>query len=114
MKKINSKADLAINGSAPAFIEKLHVGRPNMGDKAAFQKYVDQIFENHWLSNNGPLVQELEHRIAEHHQAKNCIAMCNGTIALEIAIRALDLTGEVILPSYTFIATAHALHWQEI
>jgi len=40
--------------------------------------------------------------------------MCNGTIALEIAIRALGMTGEVIIPSYTFIATAHALHWQGI
>jgi dTDP-4-amino-4,6-dideoxygalactose transaminase len=40
--------------------------------------------------------------------------MCNGTIALEIATRALDLKGEVIVPSYTFIATAHALQWQEI
>jgi len=40
--------------------------------------------------------------------------MCNGTIALEIAIRALELIGEVILLSYTFIATVHALHWQEI
>jgi dTDP-4-amino-4,6-dideoxygalactose transaminase len=40
--------------------------------------------------------------------------MCNGTVALEIAIRALGLSGEVIVPSYTFIATAHALHWQEI
>ena len=40
--------------------------------------------------------------------------MCNGTVALEIAIRALGLTGEVIVPSFTFIATAHALQWQEI
>lgn len=114
MKKINSKADLAINGAPPAFSEKLHVGRPNIGDKAEFLKYVDQIFDSKWLSNNGPLVQQLEERIANHHQVKHCIAMCNGTIALEIAIRALGLSGEVILPSYTFIATAHALQWQEI
>src|SRR5690606_13062712 len=45
---------------------------------------------------------------------KHCIAMCNATIALEIAIRALGLKGEVIVPSFTFIATAHALQWQEI
>lgn len=114
MKKIETKADLAINGASPAFSEKLHVGRPNIGDKAAFHKYVDQIFDSKWLSNNGPMVQQLEQRIADHHNVKHCIAMCNGTIALEIAIRALDLTGEVILPSYTFIATAHALNWQEI
>ncbi|NPA95552.1 MAG: dTDP-4-dehydro-6-deoxyglucose aminotransferase, partial [Thermodesulfobacteria bacterium] len=45
---------------------------------------------------------------------KHCIAMCNGTIALEIAIRALEMKGEVIVPSMTFVATAHALQWQEI
>lgn len=114
MKTIRNKSDLAINGAPPAFEEKLHVGRPNMGDKAQFQGYVEQIFESKWLSNNGPLVQQLEKKVAEHHKVKHCIATSNGTIALEIAIRALDLTGEVILPSYTFIATAHALHWQGI
>ena len=45
---------------------------------------------------------------------KHCVAMCNGTVALEIAIRAIGLTGEVIVPSFTFVATAHALQWQEI
>ena len=45
---------------------------------------------------------------------KHCVAMCNGTIALEIATRALELRGEVIVPSFTFIATAHALQWQGI
>lgn len=114
MKQIQNKSDLAINGASPAFAEKLHVGRPNIGDKAEFLKYVDQIFDSKWLSNNGPLVQQLEQRIANYHKVKHCIAMCNGTIALEIAIRALGLSGEVILPSYTFIATAHALQWQEI
>lgn len=114
MKQIKSKADLAINGAPPAFSEKLHVGRPNIGNKAKFLEYVEQIFDSKWLSNNGPLVQKLEQEIAEHHHVKHCIAMCNGTLALEIAIRALELKGEVIVPSYTFIATAHALHWQGI
>jgi dTDP-4-amino-4,6-dideoxygalactose transaminase len=45
---------------------------------------------------------------------KHCVAMCNATVALEIVIRAQGLNGEVIVPSMTFIATAHALQWQEI
>lgn len=114
MKKITTKADLAINGAIPAFSTPLHVGRPNVGDKAVFMQHVEAIFESRWLSNNGPKVQQLEQRIADYHEVKHCIASCNGTVALEIAIRALGLTGEVILPSYTFIATAHALHWQEV
>ena len=114
MKSIQCHADLAINGAPPAFEEMLHVGRPNMGDRAAFMRHVEDIFERRWLSNDGPLVQEFEQKIAEHLGVKHCVAMCNGTIALEIAIRALGLEGEVIVPAYTFVATAHALQWQGI
>ena len=114
MKAVHTSADLAINGAAPAFDEPLHVGRPNIGDKEAFLAYVDQIFERRWLSNDGPLLQEFEARVAAHLGVRHCVAMCNGTIALEIAIRATGMEGEVIVPSYTFVATAHALQWQGI
>lgn len=114
MKNIRTRADLAVNGAAPAFDQTLHVGRPNMGDREAFMQYAADIFDRRWLSNNGPLVQEFEAEVARHLGVKHCVAMCNGTIALEIAIRALGLEGEVIVPSYTFVATAHALQWQSI
>ena len=114
IKTIRSKADLAINGAPPAFAEPLHVGRPNIGNRDAFLARVGQILDNQWLTNNGPMVQEFERRIADRLGVKHCVAMCNGTIALEIAIRALGLTGEVIVPSWTFVATAHALYWQGI
>lgn len=113
-KVIRSKADLAINGAPPAFAEPLHVGRPNIVNRDAFLRGVGEILDRHWLTNNGPVVQEFERRIAEYLGVKHCVAMCNGTIALEIAIRALDLAGEVIVPSWTFVATAHALYWQGI
>ncbi len=113
-KVIRTSGDLAINGAAPAFAEPLHVGRPNIGERETFLKYAAEMFDRRWLSNNGPLVLEFERRIAEQLGVKHCVAMCNGTIALEIAIRALGMTGEVIVPSYTFVATAHALHWQGI
>jgi dTDP-4-amino-4,6-dideoxygalactose transaminase len=96
------------------FPETIHVGRPNIGDREAFLKLVGEMFDRRWLSNNGPLVQQFEQRVADYLGVRHCVAMCNGTIALEIAIRALGLEGEVIVPSYTFIATAHALHWQGI
>ncbi|CAH2031349.1 DegT/DnrJ/EryC1/StrS family aminotransferase [Trichlorobacter ammonificans] len=111
--KTNSD-DLAIYGAAPAFHETLHVGRPNIGDRKRFYERIDDMLNRRWLSNNGPYVQEFEQRVAEMIGVRHCIAMCNGTIALEIAIRALELKGEVILPSFTFVATAHALQWQEI
>jgi dTDP-4-amino-4,6-dideoxygalactose transaminase len=109
-----NRIDLAIFGAEPAFAEKLYVGRPNLGDTERFIGRVREIFGRRWLTNNGPYVQEFEQRLAEFLGVKHCIAMCNATVALEISIRALGLTGEVIVPSFTFIATAHALQWQEI
>lgn len=114
MKQIRTPADLAINGAPPAFLEPLHVGQPNIGNREAFLANVEHILDKQWLTNNGPMVQEFEKRIAERLGVKHCVAMCNGTIALEIAIRALGLSGEVIVPSWTFVATAHALYWQGI
>ena len=113
-KTVRSVDDLAVHGAPPLFAEPLHVGRPNIGDHARFLQRAAEVLDSGWLSNNGPVAQEFERRIAEFLNVKHCVAMCNGTIALEIATRALDLKGEVIVPSYTFIATAHALQWQEI
>lgn len=112
MKKILS--DLAIFGGMPTFAENIHVGRPNIGNRERLLERIDDLLERRWFTNNGPFVQEFEQRIADLLGVKHCIAMCNGTIALEIAIRATGLSGEVIIPSFTFIATAHALQWQEI
>jgi dTDP-4-amino-4,6-dideoxygalactose transaminase len=114
MRTKTTLEDLAIFGGLPAFEDKLHIGRPNIGDTNAVLERIKQALDSRWLTNNGPFVQEFESRIARFLGVKHCIAMCNATVALEIAIRALGLTGEVIVPSFTFIATSHALQWQEI
>jgi dTDP-4-amino-4,6-dideoxygalactose transaminase len=106
--------DLAVLSGEPAFSDHLHVGRPNIGDRKKLFQRLDDMLNRRWLTNHGPFVQELEQRIADFLNVKHCIAICNATIALEITIRALDLTGEVIVPSFTFVATAHALQWQGI
>jgi len=113
-KKNMGEADLAIHGAPPAFLQPLHVGQPSISNRDKFLAGVTRALDNRWLTNNGPLVQEFEQRVADQLGVKHCVAMCNGTIALEIAIRALGLTGEVIVPSWTFVATAHALYWQGI
>lgn len=114
LKSIKSFNDLALYGAEPAFCDPLHVGRPNVGDRDDFLKLASNMFDRGWLTNSGPLVEEFERKVAKLLGVEHCVAMCNGTIALEIAIRALGLAGEVIVPSYTFIATAHALWWQGI
>lgn len=110
----NSIEDLAKFGGAPAFNEQLFVGRPNVGNRERLLARINDLLDRKWFTNNGPLVQEFEQRIREIIGARQCVAMCNATIALEIATRALELTGEVIVPSMTFIATAHALQWHQI
>ncbi len=109
-----SVGDLAVFGSPPAFGEQLYVSRPNIGDRSRLLERFNEILDSRWLANNGRFVREFEQRIAELVGVKHCLAICNGTIALEIAIRALGMKGEVIVPSFTFIATAHALQWQGI
>jgi dTDP-4-amino-4,6-dideoxygalactose transaminase len=105
---------LALLGGTPAFAQFMHVGRPNIGNRERLLARINGMLDRDWLSNNGPLVQELEEKMAGFLGVKHCIAMCNATIALEITARALGLQGEVILPSFTFVASAHALQWQGI
>lgn len=107
-------SELAIFGGKPAFDETLHVGRPNIGDRGRLLERINDLLDRRWLTNRGLYVQELERCLAEKLGVKHCITMCNGTVALEIAARALNLAGEVIVPAFTFVATAHALQWQEI
>ena len=106
--------ELAIFGNKPLFDNVVHVGRPNIPNRERLFRRINDLLDRCWLTNDGPLVGELERQLADLLNVKHCISMCNGTIALEIASRAMGLKGEVIIPSFTFIATAHALQWQEI
>ena len=105
---------LGIFRGTPEFKEKLHVGRPFIGDREALMERIGGVLDRLRLTNQGPLVRELESRVQELLGVRHCVAMCNGTVALEIATRAMGLSGEVIVPSFTFVATAHALQWQQI
>jgi dTDP-4-amino-4,6-dideoxygalactose transaminase len=101
----------ALLGGDPAFDQQVHVGRPNVGDRERLFERLNDALDRRWLTNHGTYVNELETRLADTLGVRHCIAVCNATIGLEIAARALDLRGEVIVPAFTFIATAHALSW---
>ena len=102
---------LAVFGGEPRFEEKLHVGRPNVGDKERLMRRISDVVDSRWLTNEGPYAREFEERIAEFVGVRHCVATCNATIGLEVAAQAAGLSGEVIVPSLTFVATAHALRW---
>jgi len=103
--------DLAIFGGCPAFEEALYVGRPHVGDRRLFLRRVNAALDRRWLTNNGPFAREFEQRIQSRTCVEHAVAVCNATVGLEILARALGLSGEVIVPAFTFIATAHAFRW---
>jgi dTDP-4-amino-4,6-dideoxyglucose len=97
--------------ASPAFTVPLRVGTPNIGDRYAFWARMNAAFDRGWLSNGGPLMEEFEQRVALIAGTRHAVATSNATAALQLAIRAAGLTGEVIVPSLTFAATAHAVSW---
>src|SRR5262245_61803402 len=103
--------DLAVFGGSPAFAETLHVGRPNLVHRARLMSRIEDILDRRWFTNGGRYVQEFERAVAARLGVRHCIATCNATVGLELAVRALGLQGEVIVPSMTFVATAHVLAW---
>jgi hypothetical protein len=74
--------DLALYGGDPLFREKLHVGRPNIGNRDVLLQRINQALDRKWFSNAGPFVQEFEAAIAKYCGVKHCMAMCNATVAL--------------------------------
>lgn len=106
--------DLAVLGAPPAFPRELHVGRPNLGDRSRTLERLADMLDRRWLTNHGPFVEMFERRLAEYLGVRHCVTTSNCTTALEVVVRAAGLSGEVIVPSFTFIATAHALRWSGI
>ena len=77
-----------------------------------YTKYLEQIWESNQLTNNGPLLQELEVRLKEFLGVKNIFIVSNGTIALQIAIKALGLTGDIITTPFSYVATTSSIVWE--
>lgn len=77
-----------------------------------YKAYIDSIYESAWLTNNGVLVRELEKRLKEYLGVKNIILVANGSLALQLSYKALDLTGEVITTPFSFVATTSTLSWE--
>jgi len=90
----------------------INVTKAYLPDKAEFYKYIDEIWERGHLTNHGPLVLELEEKLKNYLGVKYFFFTNNGTIALQIAIKALDLAGEIITTPFSYIATTSSILWE--
>ena len=90
------------------------VTQPCLPPLEEFMPYLQQIWQNKWLTNNGPLHQQLEKELAEYLGVKYISVFSNGTLALITALQALNITGEVITTPFSFVATTHSLWWNKI
>ena len=90
----------------------INVTKPFLPPIEEYQAYIRQIWERNWLTNNGPLVNELELRLKEYLKVDHLLYLNNGTIALQIAIKALRIKGEVITTPFSYIATTSSIIWE--
>lgn len=91
---------------------RINVTRSQLPDRDRFHDYVDRILDCGWFTNNGQFVQELEARLAAYLGVKNLVLVSNGTLGLQIAYKALELSGEIITSPFTFVATASSAVWE--
>jgi dTDP-4-amino-4,6-dideoxygalactose transaminase len=92
----------------------IYVTKPHMPPLEEFIPSLEKIWESHILTNNGPFHQELEQKLCEYLGVKFISLFSNGTLALMTALQALRITGEVITTPFSFVATTHALWWNNI
>jgi dTDP-4-amino-4,6-dideoxygalactose transaminase len=88
------------------------VTKPFLPPRADYDRYLEGIWERNWLTNNGPLVNELELRLKEHLGLNHLLFVSNGTIALQLAIKALGLKGEIITTPFSYVATTTSIVWE--
>ena len=88
------------------------VTKPYLPDQVEYFSYLKDIWESGWLTNNGPLVQELEKKLKDYLGVKHLLYVNNGTIALQIALKALGINGEVITTPFSYVATTNSILWE--
>lgn len=90
----------------------INVTKTYLPDREKYKKYVDDIFDSGWLTNNGKMVQKLQGDLEQYLGVKNLLLVSNGTLALQVAYKILDLKGEIITTPYSFVATTSSIVWE--
>lgn len=96
------------------FAEPIYVTRPFMPPLADFCKGLEEVWGNRWLTNNGPLHKRYAGEMSRFFGTESLSLFTNGTLALQIGLQGLHITGEVITTPFSFVATTHALYWNKI
>jgi dTDP-4-amino-4,6-dideoxygalactose transaminase len=96
------------------FDKPIYVTQPFLPNLEEFCTGLREIWDNKWLTNNGPVLQRYTKRIIEYFGTDNACLFNNGTLALQIGLQGMEITGEVITTPFTFVATTHALYWNKI
>lgn len=90
----------------------INVTRTELPPIKEYVKYLKRIWDLRWITNNGEMVQKLEKKLEKYLKVKHVLLVTNGTLALQLAFKTLELTGEVITTPFTFAATTNALLWE--
>jgi dTDP-4-amino-4,6-dideoxygalactose transaminase len=88
------------------------VTKPFLPPREEFETYLDGIWQRNWLTNNGPLVNEFELKLKDYLKVKHLLYTTNGTIAIQLAIKALGLRGEIITTPFSYVATTSSIVWE--
>ena len=94
--------------------EVINVTKTYLPDRTKLDKYIDKIYSTAWVTNNGQLVKELTTRLEEYLGVQNLLLVTNGTLALQIAYKALGVNGQAITTPFSFVATTSSLVWEGI
>ncbi|MEO0071194.1 MAG: DegT/DnrJ/EryC1/StrS family aminotransferase [candidate division WOR-3 bacterium] len=94
--------------------EPIFVTRPYLPPLEEYCAGLKEIWENQWLTNMGPVHKRFEEELCRLFQTENVCLFVNGTLALQIGLQGMGITGEVITTPFTFVATTHALYWNKI
>ena len=96
------------------FEEPIYVTRPFLPPLEEFCEGLKEIWESRWLTNNGPVLKSFTRELSDYFETDNVCLFNNGTLALQIGLQGMGISGEVITTPFTFVATTHALFWNKI
>jgi len=97
-----------------SFEKPIYVTKPFLPPLEEFKEGLEEIWETRWLTNNGPILRRFENELRNYFESDNICLFNNGTLALQIALQGMGISGEVITTPFTFVATTHALYWNKI